>query len=1096
MSAVDHHPTSLTQLLFASANASVHFALACLEPVGANLRATSTFVDAAGNVMHWHDFGDLEGPGWAANAIGGATLLFEWGRNVGDATICDSALRLADHILDDGFVRDDGFIWPYWNLARERFCLNYAHTDDWFCPGSLAKVGVQMLDLATLLGADPRAVRLRDAARGLGGWLRDHVELLPSGWVPRRVTPEGLAYEARPEGGPDPLFAASADGLTLADLWLRLGDLDRARALIDAFVAAGGIWGSINHDTYDSQENVAYAVGFRVLRRAADRLNRPDLRHFAYDVALPAMSAFRMDRDEHGVVTEGLFWMERSWDTAYLWENAEVAQAYLEAWQETGDTKARDTATATLTAIAHHHSGGLGFLAEGIDWNNHVSQRHHVGLDYYGAIRYTEPLLNNLHLVGPTLTYLTEVSEPPPAAVDLRSCLATLRELPTVPASVRALESRQGRLLLRLFYPVIATDAGVAEAVAFCKRAGVAGVLLFDMSYDADPAMMTLDALEPRFQRLRAVVPVFRDAGLEVHIDVMVTMGHTDGGGAQPEAFGHQWLVDAGGAVSRVSPCPLDSSFLGRVDRVYRWAAACDADAVWVDDDARFLGHDLDEMTCFCPRHLAELRERTGQAWTRESLVSALADDGRGTLRATWLDVQEDAMMGLARTVERAVHSVSSRQAVGLMSVGIEAVSAEGRRTDRLLRALSGPATPPMLRPGAGFWHGEAPSGLLTKTEAVSRQIAYLGRDVRTVAEIENHPYSPYQKSRRLLALEMALHILAGTHDISLNILPETHPFRSGEVDYAGFLQTQHPFLRELGRARAGKRRIGVGVEGREDVPRTLRMRGGGLKAWTETRPWELILSRMGIPVGRLYDAPHLLGEAVVYTDRYALGSALQDGALLSPGAVCGLLDQGWGDELGVLDVAPARADANEVITGDPLNGAHVGSVLPVRHYWKALRPHAYRLSADAETSVLSTWRGVDGGDAGVAAATVALADGRRVGLLPFEPTSPLPAVLQPAHRDQWAAMLAWVARAPLPLRVVAGMNVVPQVFVDRAGGVLVALANLSSDDVVAQLDAPVLSGVSLVERLCTDGTWVEVGNTSSIDVAAWSLTILHARRP
>ncbi|MCD6284454.1 MAG: hypothetical protein J7M39_00905, partial [Anaerolineae bacterium] len=855
--------------------------------------------------------------------------------------VCQRALQLADHILNDGFVREDGFVWPYWDLARERFCLNYAHTDDWLCPGSLAKIGVQMLELAEALGDTVRADRLRAAARGLGTWLSEHVEPLANGWIPRRVTPEGAAYPLSPEGGADSMFDQSADGLFLLDLWLRLGDTARARALGDAFIAVGGFWGSINHDTYDSCENVAYAVAFRILRRGADALGLPVWRQFAYDVALPAMAAFRMPRDEHGVVTRGLFWMEKSWDTAYLWENAEVAQAYLEAWLEADDAAARDAALETLAAIAHHHDGPLGFLTEGIDWNNHVSQRHHVGFNTYGAIRYTEPLLNNLHLVGPTLTYLMAQSLKSPADTSLRSSLSTFSSLSPLSGEARALEARDGQLLLRLIHPVIATDAGVAAALAFCRKAGLDGVLLFESSYDTDPAMLTLDVLETRFARLRALVPLFRDAGLSVHINVMITMGHTDGGGAQPEAFDFQRLVDADGNISRVTACPLDPAFFDYVAQIYRWAADCEADAVWVDDDVRFLWHDVPEMTCFCPHHLAAMAVRTGRAWTRETLVAALAGDSDPAVRQAWFDLQQEAMAGLAETVERAVHGVSPRQVIGLMSVGAAVHNAEGRVTDRLLRTLSGPDTRPMLRPGSGFWDDETPVSLLAKTEDVARQVAYLGRDVRVVAEVENHPYSPYQKSLRMLALEMALDILAGTHDISLNILPETQPFEAREVDYAAFLRDQRPFLRELGRARAGKRRIGVGVEAREDVARKLPIAGGSLMQWVEARPWELALGRMGMPVGTLYDAPHLISGSVVYTDRYALGSMLQDGALLTPGAVRGLLAQGWGDDLGILDVTSAPADVNEVITEEPLNGQHSGVCLPVRHYAGLLRPHA-----------------------------------------------------------------------------------------------------------------------------------------------------------
>ena len=127
----------ISETLFASASASTHFALACLEPAQHGLRSRSTFVDAQGRAMHWHDFGDLEGPGWAGNALGGTLLLYRWGSFLGQdgEALCQAAIGLVDHILEDGFVQPDGFIWPYWNLAEKCFCLNYAHNGDWLCPG-------------------------------------------------------------------------------------------------------------------------------------------------------------------------------------------------------------------------------------------------------------------------------------------------------------------------------------------------------------------------------------------------------------------------------------------------------------------------------------------------------------------------------------------------------------------------------------------------------------------------------------------------------------------------------------------------------------------------------------------------------------------------------------------------------------------------------------------------------------------------------------------------------------------------------------------------------------------------------------------------
>lgn len=1104
------NPSEPLEILFASANAAASFALTCLEPAGRNLRARATFVDPDGRVMHWHDFGDLEGPGWAANAVGGGHLLYRWGGFLGDDSIQQKALRVLDHVLEDGFVRPDGFIWPYWDLAQERFCANYVHGDHWLCPGSLAKVGVQMLDWAADLGDEPRAVRLREAAQGLGRWLADHVPLLASGWVPRRVTLTGEPYPLTPEGVRDPIYDHSADGLSMLELYALLGERDLALQLGSAFLSAGGVWGSINHDTYDDHENVAYAVAFRVLRRAAGLLGEPDWRRFAYDVALSAMRRFRMEKDRHGVRTGGLFWMEESWDTAYLWENAEVAQAYLEAWMGRGDSAWCDVAVGTLSAIAHHHYGPLGFLSEGVDWNNHVSQRHHVYGDYFGAIRYTEPLLNNLHLIGPTLAYLGAAGFDPSAApVDAAGSICRVRALSA--ADRRTLANRQERgtrYLLRLFYPLLETDESVEGVLAFIGQAGIDGVLLFESNYDTDPALLTLDVLQRRFARLKEIVPRFRQAGLAVHVNVEITMGHVDAGGAHPERFGFQFQVDEQGEVSRSSACPLDPAFLAYVGQIYRWAAECGADAVWVDDDVRFLGHDVPGMTCFCPLHLAAVSERTVREapWAREELVAALRDDARPALRRAWFDLQEAAMLALAERVEREVHAVDAEQRIGLMSIGTAFHSAEGRHTDRLLRVLAGEHVQPMLRPGSGFWHDWEPGGVLIKTEEVTRQAAFLGRDVRTVAEIENHPYSPFQKSRRVLALELALEVLAGTDDLSLNILNSTTPFSQGDIDYATFLRAQRPFLDELALARAGKLRLGIGVEASEEAARRMRLQGRALSSWVESRPWEIAVGRLGFPVGQPCSAPHLVGGDAAYAmDRYAIESVLQDGAVFTPGAIRALLSLGWGERLGIREVLPAAAGVNEFFTGDPLNQNHDGARLQVRHYAGTLGPHTFEFNQRRGVRVLSQWVDVDNVERGPAALAIELEDGARLGVLPFEASVVSPALLRSERREQWAALFEWVGRRPLPCRVLDGVNVYPQLWVDPGsdhGDILLVAANLSADDVLAhvQVAAHVCasSAVRSAKRLTAAGTWTgsagPAGGADPFDIAvpAWSLAALR----
>jgi len=1092
-----NHPSITVQRIIQSAQASVDFALTCLEPVGHNLRLRSSFMDPAAKPMHWHDFGDLEGPGWAANAIGGATLLFRWGVFCQDLDLQSTALRLTDHILEDGFIQSDGFVYPYYDLARSRFCLNYTHQDDWLCPGSLARIGVQMIEFAIELKQngveDHRPNRLVQAAHNLSQWLAANVPLLKNDWTPRRISRTGEEYPLNPHGLLDSIYDHSADGLYLLQLWALTKKVKLASRLGDSFTTHGGFWGSINHDTFDDHENVAYATAFRILRQCGKLLDKPDWIDFAYRFSLPGMLPFRMEQNQHGVATRGLFYMEESWDTAYLWENAEVAQAYLEAWQETGDSSFKEIALAVLEAIARHHYGSLGFLSEGIDWNNHVHQRHHIHFDYYGAIRYTEPLLNNIHHLLPTLTYLSTLPSDSFSRQDIGSPKGLLSP------GDHGEKEKKLRYLIRFYHAAIETDDGVKAAINFCRRAGIDAVLLFEASYDGDFAMLTLNLLKQRFDRLKRIVPEFRAIGLEVHINIMITMGHVDAGGGQPECLGFQMLVDENGKTSRSTVCPLDPGFLEYASQLYRWAAECDADVVWMDDDLRLLFHDLSGSACFCPHHLQAFSQLVpppfGDEWDRKSLVSALTDsEADDKIQWRWLDLQESSIRKLAIMAEIAVHVVDPDQKIGLMTVGTAIHHAEGRHMDQLLRVIAGNQHAPLLRPGSGFWHDQEPAAVLYKTEDVYRQAGFLGNDVGLVAEIENHPYSRYLKSFSILELEMVLNVLAGTDDLSLNLFSSLNPFSKAaeNEDLINFLRELRPFLNELMQVRGDKIRNGIGIEASEDIARFIHPENADFKAWIEPRPWEILLQRLGLPVGRAQSVPHLLTGDLVYTiDPAAMEMMLQDGAVLTPFAVRGLIKRGWGERIGVLSVEPAAPGVNEMFTEHPLNGKWMNWKLPVRHYRDSVNPHVYELMPENKIHCVSRWQDIHGQDCGAAVVTIELINSGRIALLPYELPGISLVLLHESRRTQWGALFEWVSGQPLSCKVKNGYNIIPQVFTSRRDdGLLLAVINLSADDQTGHLAGPLFDNRSF-KRLLKDGTWIQEETPDCLILPAWSIAVL-----
>ncbi|HEY3289224.1 MAG TPA: hypothetical protein VGK87_03760, partial [Anaerolineae bacterium] len=179
-----HLPSAPDYTIIDSLHDSVRFARHCLVDFNGHLAQAATFVDPEGAPMLWHDFGVLEGPGWASNAIGGAHMLFQYGRFMGRESIQQEALKVLDHVLYDGFIDDDtGFISGYRHIPDNRICLNYKSRDDWFCVGSMARMADQLLRFSVDLQSyskvnlpdhEKRVTYMRHAALACSQWIIEH----------------------------------------------------------------------------------------------------------------------------------------------------------------------------------------------------------------------------------------------------------------------------------------------------------------------------------------------------------------------------------------------------------------------------------------------------------------------------------------------------------------------------------------------------------------------------------------------------------------------------------------------------------------------------------------------------------------------------------------------------------------------------------------------------------------------------------------------------------------------------------------------------------------------------------------------------------
>jgi hypothetical protein len=274
------------------------------------------------------------------------------------------------------------------------------------------------------------------------------------------------------------------------------------------------------------------------------------------------------------------------------------------------------------------------------------------------------------------------------------------------------------------------------------------------------------------------------------------------------------------------------------------------------------------------------------------------------------------------------------------------------------------------------------------------------------------------------------------------------------------------------------------------------------------------MLARAGFPIARPDVAPHwLAGDAVRALSDYEIVQALGDGAVIDPLAALTLLDMGWGNRLGIRSVKPVGDGVNELLVAS-LPGAdrdRTGEILPVYNHV----PHQQLYTFDFEPAgaqVLSRWLNVDGQDRGPACIALErppvnprVATPFRVGLLPYTLTAPTLSLLNIAHREQWAGLIEWVSRRPLPCRVVSGVNLYPLAFERPADGSwLLAIANLTADDApdavldIRGLAAGDESAHRQVERLAGDGQWQSAdapqANRLNASVDAFSLVAYRLR--
>ncbi len=305
---------------------------------------------------------------------------------------------------------------------------------------------------------------------------------------------------------------------------------------------------------------------------------------------------------------------------------------------------------------------------------------------------------------------------------------------------------------------------------------------------------------EPWFETLSRVVPLLARGGLRISLNPWSTTLHCSRGRSlKPDQNFTAMVSPTGRSVPVIASfaCPIWQEYLARIYALY---AELNFDTLWLEDDFRYHNHEpLDWGGDFSAPMLERFSARAGEKVTRQELVRLFLQEGaphpwRGLLMDVWAETQEE----VAAKVTQAVARVAPQTRMGLMSSLPSNHAIEGRRWDKLWRALR-TTRPPCHRPNY-FPYQEADT-LFTASGSLKLDLQKTLRpgDVESLPEVENSCTGLYSKSKRTAWAQMALAQLHGSDGLLLDLHPfiTTHPDEDPRV--GELLDESRPALRWIG---------------------------------------------------------------------------------------------------------------------------------------------------------------------------------------------------------------------------------------------------------------------------------------------------------
>jgi len=321
--------------------------------------------------------------------------------------------------------------------------------------------------------------------------------------------------------------------------------------------------------------------------------------------------------------------------------------------------------------------------------------------------------------------------------------------------------------------PGFHVDEKLEQLVAYCKNGRIDDVMFFVNEEDLNQGHLTLEETVPWMEVIAKAKPMLSAIGVTTSINPWSTLIHSNSGRTLRPGQKIELMMDSEGKQSTAVACPLGPEWRNYISEMYAYYATLEPNMIWVEDDFRLHNHrPMKWGGCFCDVHMAEFSRRIGRTVSREEFIAGVIKPGEPhPFRKVWLDTGRDTMSESARRIGEAVHKVSPKTIVGLMSSYPEVHCAEGRDWNGILSGLAGSGTPMVDRPSLGAYSEEAAPNYLWAFMTNSRMVqAVAPESTDLYPELENFPYTRLSKSHRLTQFQIESCFSLAPKGITINV--------------------------------------------------------------------------------------------------------------------------------------------------------------------------------------------------------------------------------------------------------------------------------------------------------------------------------------